>query len=63
MWVLVSVALVAGKTYNIPAVSFNARYNTVCPPDTHLDAVKTELSNKISDVLAAEFACGGTGWR
>ena len=63
--VLVSAALVAGQAYNMPAVSFNARYNsyTVCPPDTHLDAVKTELSNKISDVLATKFPCGGTGWR
>ena len=61
--VLISSGLVAGQTYNIPAVSFNAPYNSVCPPDTHLEAVRSELSNKISDVLATVFPCGGYGWR
>ena len=59
--VVVSAALVAGQTY-IPAVSFNAHYDSVCPPDTHLEAVKSDLSNKISDVLATKFPCGGSGW-
>ena len=59
--VVVSAALVVGQTY-IPAASFNAPYDSVCPPDTHLEAVKSELSNKISDVLATKFPCGGSGW-
>ena len=61
--VLVSAALVAGQVYHIPAVSMATQENSVCPPGTHLEAVKSDLSNKISDVLATKFPCGGTGWR
>jgi hypothetical protein len=61
--VVVSASLIVGQTYHIPAVSFNAPYDSVCPPDTHLEAVKSDLSNKISDVLATKLACGGYGWR
>ena len=61
--VLVNSALVASQVYHIPAVRMAAPENFVCPPDTHLEAVKTDLSNKLSDVLATRFACGGYGWR
>ena len=37
--VLVNVALVAGQTYTILAVSFNVPYNSVCPPHSHLDVL------------------------
>ena len=59
--VLVS-ALVAGQIYHIPAVSMATPENSVCPPNTHLEAV---INYEISDVLklATKFPCGGTGWR
>ena len=53
MAIMYALALVAGQTYNIPAGIVTAHNNTVCPPDTHLDAAKTELSNSISDILAS----------
>ena len=61
--VLVSAALVAGQLYHIPAVSMATPENSVCPPNTHLEAVKSDLSSEISDVLATKLACGGYGWR
>ena len=61
--VLVNSALVASQVYHIPAVCMAAPENSMCPPDTHLEAVKTDLSNKLSDVLATRFACGGYSWR
>ena len=60
--VLSSSGLVVGLAYQIPAVSFTASYNSVCPPDTHQNAVETDQSNKISDVLATKFPCGSTAW-
>ena len=61
--VLVCAALVAGQASQIPAVIFNASYDSVCPPDAHLDAAKTDISNTISDILSANLGCGGYGWR
>ena len=57
--VLVSAALVTDQAYQIPAVIFNAGYDSVRPPDAHLDAAKTDISNTISDILSAKLACGG----
>ena len=60
--VLVSAGLVAGH-YNMPTVIMDNPSNSVCPPDSHMDAVRTQLSNKISGMLAK--TCGGSeyGWK
>ena len=54
-----TLALVAGQTYNIPAGIITAHYDTVCPPDAHLDAVMTELSLIFLPVFHVEALGGG----
>ena len=54
--VLVS-ALVAGQVYHIPAVSMATPENSVCPPNTHLEAI---INYEISAITSP---CGGPGWR
>ena len=59
--ILVSAALVAGQVYHIPAVSMVTPENSVCPSNTHLEAVKSDLSNKIFDILATKFPLEALG--
>jgi dynein heavy chain len=61
LWVLISAGLVAGHDiYHMPTVSMEAPDDSTCPPNSHVDAVKTQLSDKISDILSR---CGGPGWK
>ena len=61
--VLVSAGYVAGQIYHIPSVSLTTRNNSSCPPDSHVDAIRSDISTKISGVLTKKMACGTSGWR
>ena len=64
VYILASVGLVAGQIYHIPTVSVPPD-NSSCPPDSHMmDAIKTDVTNKLSNALTKHvMACGGFGWR
>ena len=63
--VLLCAAVVDGQVYHIPAVNMATRGNSVCPPDGHMAAIKSELSNRLSDMLTMDmrFTCGSSGWK
>ena len=63
--ILVGTGAVDGQIYHFPAVSMATPGSSSCPPDNHTAAVKSQLSDKLSDVLAKnmKFSCGGSGWR
>ena len=65
---LVCISIVAaGEIYYIPTVIIDTPMNDTCPPE--LEAVRNELLQNISDILADRFnnfsipECGGSGWR
>ena len=58
-----SAGLVAGEIYHIPTVSMATPDNSSCPSDTDLEAIKSELSNKLSAVLAETVKCGTSDWK
>ena len=51
------------EIYHIPTVTMATPDNSSCPPDSHMDAVRSELSNQLSDVMASKVGCIGSGWR
>ena len=69
--VLVSAGLVAGQVYHFPTVSLDTPDNSVCPPDSQLEDVRTDIFNRVSGILFQRVAnktttipaCGGSGWR
>ena len=60
--VLVSAVLVAGHVLHIPPVRMDTGEST-CPSDTNIDAVRDQLSKKISGLVQKIAACGGNGWK
>ena len=61
--VLISAGLVASQIYQMPTVNMDATSNSICPPDSHMNAIRTDIADTVSDVLAEKLACGGSGWR
>ena len=68
--VLVSAGLVTGQIYYIPTASLDTPDDSVCPPDSQLEALRTNISNNLSNILVEIAAnkttipaCGGSGWR
>ena len=63
--VLVSASLVDGETYYIPAVTLATSGSSSCPIDGHLEGLKSELFNKLSNVLQNNsiLACGASEWK
>ena len=60
--VLVSAGLVTGRYY-IPTVIMDTSTNSVCPPDSHMDAVRSQIADKISNVLANSCGDSRSGWK
>ena len=60
--VLVTVGLVSGHVYHMPSVRIKGTDDSTCPSGTQLDAVRTQLSKKISDSVR-DFSCRGRGWK
>ena len=59
---LVSASLVAGH-YHFSTVIMDTPTNSVCPPERHLDAVRSQLTNKVSDALASSCGDSRQGWK
>ena len=47
----------------IPSLSMETPTGSVCPADDLMNGIRGDISNKISDILRAKMACGGSGWR
>ena len=47
---LVSAGFVAGH-YQIPTVIMDTPTNSVCPLDSHLDTIRSQLNKKVSGML------------
>ena len=60
---VVSTGLVAGQIYHILTVSMTTPGNSSCPPDRHVDAIRGDISRRVSGILTNKFACGTSGWR
>ena len=60
--VLVTAGLVSGHVYHMPAVRMEATDSSTCHTDIQLDAVRTQLSKKVS-AQVLNVACGGPGWK
>ena len=59
---LISAGIVTGQ-YSMPTVVMDTPSNSECPPDHYMDAVRAQISNKVSGML--DKACGNPvfGWK
>ena len=68
--VLMGTGLVTGETYHMSAVILDIPENSTCSSNSQREAVRTNNSNNIKDILVEIAAnntvipeCGGSGWR
>ena len=59
---LVSAGFVAGH-YQIPTVIMDTPTNSVCPLDSHLDAIRSQLNKKVSGMLGGRCGDPYSGWK
>ena len=67
LWLLVCAlhicaCLVAGRMHRVPTVRMETAGGSSCPSEANMDAVRSQLSDKISS-LVQDIACGGPGWK
>ena len=72
---LLCAAVVAGDIYHFTPVNLDTPENSVCPPNSQLEAARNNIASNVSEILleiAANIitnntytipACGGSGWR
>ena len=61
--VLALAVLAIAQVQHIPTFTMDTPGSSTCPSEDHMDGIRADISNKISDVLAEETVCGGRGWR
>ena len=72
---LLCAAIIAGDIYHFTPANLDTPENSVCPPNSQLEAARNNIAGNISEILlqiAANIitnntytipACGGSGWR
>ena len=60
--VVCTLGLVAGQ-YHIPTVIVDTPTNSVCPSKSHIDAIRSQITRKISNVLVQTCGNPSYGWK